>query len=128
MTTPIQVSSQGEVILGEKAFLVEVADTDTLRTRGLSGHVPLSEEEGMLFIFDRPDNYGFWMKDMNFPIDIVWMDESLKIVHIEKNISPETYPKVLRPTEKSLFVLEISAGQSDLLNIKVGDEVKFLRK
>ena len=114
--------------IGGERIKAHVRDTPKARAEGLSGWEALSDGEGMLFVFSEDGHHTFWMKDMNFPIDIVWMDESLKIVHIEKNISPETYPKVLRPTEKSLFVLEISAGQSDLLNIKVGDEVKFLRK
>src|SRR5882672_5260542 len=49
------------------------ADTDALRTLGLSGHSPLAADEGMLFIFPAPGEYGFWMKDMLFPLDLVWI-------------------------------------------------------
>ncbi len=115
------------VILGGKTFSVEIAKTDMERERGLSLHVPLSDSQGMLFIFPTEGLYGFWMKDMLFPIDIVWIDSNLKIVHIEKDLSPETYPKIFSPGAESLYVLEIPAGQSDILNIKTGDRVKFVK-
>lgn len=103
-------------------------DTATGRQNGLSHRRPLSSDEGMLFVFEKEGFYGFWMKDMLFSIDIIWIDANLKIVHIENNVSPQTYPKVFRPTSKSLYVLEILAGQSEISNIKIGDSVKILKK
>ncbi len=117
-----------EVIVGEKTFFVEVSRTKTELERGLSLHIPLSDNQGMLFIFQEEDLHGFWMKDMSFSLDIIWIDSDLKIVHIEKSISPETYPKVFSPKTKNLYVLEIPAGQADLLKINVGDRVKFVKK
>lgn len=116
------------VILGNKTYFVEISDTNTERQRGLSLHTPLTSDEGMLFVFEREDFYSFWMKDMLFAIDILWIDSNLRVVHIERNISPETYPKVFRPESKSRYVLEISSGQVDANNIKIGDSVKFLKK
>ena len=120
-------TSKSEVILGGKTFSVEVADTNLLRERGLSGHKPLGEYEGMLFIFQKPDRYGFWMKDMLFSLDILWLDENYKIIHIEKNLSPKTYPKVFYPEAESQYVLEISAGSCSMLGIKVGDSLVFIK-
>ncbi|MFA6415822.1 MAG: DUF192 domain-containing protein [Candidatus Paceibacterota bacterium] len=117
-----------EVIVGEKTFFVEVSRTKTELERGLSLHVPLSDNQGMLFVFQKEDLYGFWMKDMSFSLDIIWIDSNLKIVYIEKSILPETYPKVFLPKTKSLYVLEIPAGQTNLLKINVGDKVKFVKK
>ncbi len=127
-TTPLLVPSRGDVVINEKVFSVSIMDTATGRQNGLSHRRPLSSDEGMLFVFEKEGFYGFWMKDMLFSIDIIWIDANLKIVHIENNVSPQTYPKVFRPTSKSLYVLEILAGQSEISNIKIGDSVKILKK
>jgi hypothetical protein len=116
------------VVVGGKNFSVEVARTEMERARGLSLHVPLLDDQGMLFIFEKEGFYGFWMKDMSFSIDILWIDPNFKVKHIEKNISPDTYPKIFTPETENLYVLEISAGQADFLNIKIGDSVKFVKK
>ena len=109
---------------------MELAQTPEARAQGLSGHKPLADNEGMLFIFDKPGMYGFWMKDMLFAIDIIWLAPSevegiSKIVHMEKNISPNTYPKVFAPKEYTQYVLEVNAGIAEKNNWAVGDEVKF---
>lgn len=117
--------AQTQVILGSKTFLMETASTPAEWQQGLSGHAPLEGGAGMIFIFDKPDNYGFWMKDMLFPLDIVWIGEDFRVVHIEKNLSPQTYPTAYYPGVPSKYVLEISAGESDKNDIKVGDLVKI---
>jgi hypothetical protein len=116
-----------EVELGGKTFSVKIADTNITRERGLSGHSSLLDNQGMIFVFDKPDTYGFWMKNMFFPIDIIWISQDLKINHIQMSVSPETYPKIFYPEEKSLYVLEISAGQSQVLNLKIGDSIRFVK-
>lgn len=116
------------VVLGNKTFKVAIADTDLAKARGLSGHKPLGDNEGMLFVFDKSDKYGFWMKDMKFSIDIIWIDENWRVVHIEKNVTPETYPKIFFPQKPSLYVLEINTQKSDIFNIKIDDLVDFLKK
>src|SRR3989344_9087768 len=117
-----------QVIIGEKTFFVEVARTKMELERGLSLHIPLLDNQGMLFVFPKEDIHRFWMKDMSFSIDIVWIDSKLKIVGIEKNISPDTYPKTFSPETKSRYVLEIPAGQADFLSLKVGQSVEFIKK
>ncbi len=112
-------------MLGGKSFFVEIASTNESKVKGLSFHKPLLEDEGMIFVFDTPDTYGFWMKDMTFPIDIIWIDENLRIVHIEKSLSPSTYPHIFYPESPVRYVLEITSGQSDELKIKIGDTVVF---
>jgi uncharacterized membrane protein (UPF0127 family) len=115
------------VKLGGKIFVVEVVDSKALLEKGLSGHVPLLEGEGMFFVFQKPDNYGFWMKDMSFPIDIIWFDQNMKITHFESNVEPKTYPKIFYPNHLSEYVLELSAGEASGLNLKVGDSAEFLK-
>lgn len=111
--------------IGSKTLNIEVADTDEERILGLSGRTSLGENDGLLFVFKKEGKYGFWMKDMNFPIDIIWIGKDKKIVHVESNVLPSSYPKVFFPQELSLYVLEVSAGFLNKNNIKIGDFVDF---
>jgi hypothetical protein len=109
---------------------IEVADSDTERMKGLSGRENLAENKGLLFVFEEEGYWGIWMKDMNFPIDIAWLDKEKKIIHIEKNVSPNTYPKVFYPTNNgqqmlSLYILETNAGFFENQKIKIGDQAEF---
>lgn len=110
-----------EIRLKGAIFNVRVADTSALRARGLSGSKPLTDNEGMFFVFDASDRIGFWMKDMLYALDIVWLDTDMKIVHIEKNLSPDTYPTVFYPDKPARYVFEIAAGTTDRLGIQEGD-------
>ncbi|HLP44293.1 MAG TPA: DUF192 domain-containing protein [Candidatus Nanoarchaeia archaeon] len=109
--------------VGSKDVIVDLADDPAKRTRGLSGRTSLETGTGMLFIFEKSGTYGFWMKDMNFSIDILWLDETGKIVHIEKSLSPDTYPKTVTPASPAKYVLELPAGFSHSENIQVGDTI-----
>lgn len=102
---------------------VSVADTDGARRQGLSGVKELSADEGMLFIFEKTGDYIFWMKDMNFPIDIMWIDEDLRIVHIEENKKPEYYPERYGSPTSARLVLETNAFFAKTFNLQVGDRV-----
>ncbi len=116
------------IIIGNEVLKVEVADSEAEREQGLSGKKGLGEDEGMLFIFEREGNYSFWMKDMNFPIDIAWISKDKTIVHIEANVSPTSFPRVFAPPKTStpaLYVLETTAGFFEAKKIKIGDQVQF---
>jgi len=105
-------------------FHVEVADTDALREQGLSGRESLDESEGMLFVFDKQARHLFWMKDMNFSIDILWLDEGYRIVDMDQNISPKTYPKTFQSDVPVRYVLEVSSGWAERNRIQIGDTVQ----
>lgn len=105
--------------------MVDLATTPEQRSQGLSGRHSLREDEGLLFVFDKPGQYGFWMKEMNFPIDIIWLDESKRIIYIKKDARPELYPEVYGPTTDAKYVLEVVAGFSDKHNVKEGDRAEF---
>jgi len=113
------------VTINDHRFSVEIAETERARQRGLSGRQELPLDSGLLFIFPKPDYYPFWMKEMNFPIDIIWLDSDKKIVDITANLSPETYPESSRPQNPAQYVLEINAGLSEKLNFKIGDQAQF---
>ena len=82
----------------------------------------------MLFVFDKPDTYGFWMKDMHFSIDMIWLDENFRVVTVASDVPANSYPKTYHPTDKSLYVLETNAGYAEKNNIKVGDILDFVKE
>lgn len=111
------------VQLGQKTITAWLADTEPLRARGLSGVSTLSGSQGMFFSFDESGIYGFWMKDMIIPIDILWLNTNLQIVHIEKGVATSTYPNIFFPKRPARFVLEVASGTVSFLGLKVGDSV-----
>ena len=123
--SPAEPEKTAEVALGGASFRVSVAYTPTLRARGLSGARGLSSDEGMLFVFDSPGRYAFWMKDMLFPIDIVWISEAGEVVGVEKNVRPDSYPRTFSPPADILFALEIPAGAAEENGITPGLRMRF---
>lgn len=107
---------------------IDVALTDKEKQDGLSIKSSMKENEGMLFIFDKPNYQSFWMKGMKFPIDIIWLNENLSIVHIEKSLEPcetlITCPS-FRPTSESLYVLETISGFSEKYGLKIGNKINI---
>jgi uncharacterized protein len=106
----------------------EIPVTGELMSKGLSVKNQLRENESMLFVFEEPLRHTFWMRDMKFPIDIIWLDSNGKIVHIEENLMP--CPLVLicpsyAPNADSQFVLETIAGFAQRHNISLGATIKF---
>jgi hypothetical protein len=111
------------VDIGNHKIYSEMVSSSEKMGRGLGGRRELCPSCGMLFEFERPGRYSFWMKDMQFPLDLVWIFQK-KIVHIEKNIQP-SFAGVLNSAEKADAVLEVNAGTIERLGIKMGDEVTF---
>ena len=114
------LNQQKIIKINDREITAEVADAAETRSRGLSGRESLQEGTGMLFIFDSPAQYGFWMKDMNFAIDIVWIDEKFHVVGIDKEVSPETFPQVFYPDQPVKYVLELPTGAVDKYRIATG--------
>ncbi len=107
---------------GTSTFKIEVADTHATRVRGLSGRAMLPPRTGLLFIFLDDDTHGIWMKDMRFPIDIVWLDADLRVVHIESDVSPDTFPMSFVPPVPARYVLEVNAGEASTAGIVTGSQ------
>ncbi len=104
---------------------VEIATSSADVQRGLSGRLSLDMKSGILFIFERASIYRFWMPDMHFPIDIIWINNG-KVVDISKNVSNEfdaKNPRFYMPSRPAMYVLEVNAGFSDRENISIGDLV-----
>jgi uncharacterized membrane protein (UPF0127 family) len=81
--------------------------------------------QGMLFAFDKPDFYQFWMKDMKFPIDMVWISENKTVNSVSANVLPSTYPKTFTSKSESKYVLELQANRAKSLNLAQGTQLKF---
>lgn len=111
------------IMIGSSKVNVKILDSEPERIKGLSGRKELKSDEGMFFEFDEIGQHGIWMKDMNFPIDIIWFNKNGTIVHVEKNVDPNTYPKVFKPDTDSMYVLEVNAGFFDRNNLMIGDTI-----
>lgn len=121
----VLVDTNPTIKVGNGTFAVKVADTDPERVQGLSKTPSLAPNEGMLFIFDQPNYWPIWMKDMNYPIDIVWLDANKKVVTVNHGISPSTYPDVFMSVEPAMYALEIPAGEADNNGISYGQTADF---
>ncbi|MFA6609008.1 MAG: DUF192 domain-containing protein [Candidatus Paceibacterota bacterium] len=111
------------IIMPNGSLVAEVVDTNNSRELGLSGRNSISDDEGMLFIFDSPGRYGFWMKDMNFPLDILWINQNGIVVAVESNLKPDSYPKTFINSPEASYVLEINAGRAEKYGIFLGSKV-----
>lgn len=111
--------------IGEVRISLELADTTKKRQRGLSGRESLAKNAGMLLILDSFGRGGIWMKDMMFPIDIIWINKEKQIISIKENAQPESYPEVFYPDTKATFVLEVNAGVVSENNIVTGDFIEL---
>lgn len=101
---------------------LEYARSDAEQVRGLSGRTNLPENSGMLFVYEKNVIPNFWMKDMNFALDIIWLDENWRVVGFEKNVSPATFPQTFSPDKPIRYVLEVNAGFVDKQQIKLGEK------
>lgn len=110
--------------VGEIPITVEIVSSDADRAKGLSGRTEM-KTSGMLFVFEKNDRHGIWMKDMLFSIDIIWIDESLTVVGIERGVSPDTYPKTFRPPVPVRYAIETEERYTETFGINVGNKVRL---
>jgi hypothetical protein len=114
---------RARVTIGVHVIDAEVADTPARKQRGLSGRASLGEGQGMLFPYAEPGRHGFWMPDMHFDIDILWIRAG-RIVHVEPDVSKDDARRVYRPREPADLVLELPAGTARRRGFRVGDAVQ----
>jgi uncharacterized membrane protein (UPF0127 family) len=123
------VTDRVNVKIGSQYIVADIARTEAERDKGLGGRDSVGLNEGMYFIFDTPGVYGFWMKDMKFSIDLVWISEG-KIIGFEENMQPPADSDIPDSGLKNYLppgpidrVLELHAGRAALLKANVGDMV-----
>jgi len=105
-------AQDNRILVGNVLLVVEIANTPSAQQKGLSGRTSLPNDHGMLFVFDHEDYWGFWMIDMNFPLDIIWFNSNRQAVFIKQNLPPCTPQNcpVFTPDLKAMYVLEVNAG------------------
>ncbi|MEY4527684.1 MAG: hypothetical protein RL768_1403 [Nitrospirota bacterium] len=107
----------------------EIADTPQKRAAGLMYRDHLKKDHGMMFFFDQAQEWTFWMKNTLIALDLIWMDEKKRVIHIERNVpictrTDDSCPQY-RPNDGALYVLEIAAGTVDGLKIEKGSKLQF---
>ena len=110
-----------------KVLQVEVMVKDEDRQMGLMFRPSLPLDRGMLFVFEQVDFHGFWMKNCRFPIDMVWLDEDHRVVHVAEAVPPckaDPCP-VYQPLRKAAYVLELNAGQARREKASLGSRLEF---
>lgn len=114
-----------KLFIASSIYDVLLADTPELRQKGLGGRTSIGPNEVMFFYFTEDSKHSFWMKDMLFSIDIVWLDSNWRVIHIERNVSPDTYPRSFGPEIESRYVLEFKEGITSKLELQVGDIINM---
>lgn len=104
-------------------FKTEIVATDASREQGLSGRAGIDNDQTMVFLYNSPRQLCFWMKDMQFAIDMVWVDQSGHVAAIESDVSPGTYPESF--CHEGQYVAEFAAGTAARLGLSIGDTVKL---
>ena len=120
-----QASSAQYMEIGGQKIKLDLALTEAAQEQGLSGRASLDADQGMFFVFPAPGKYLFWMKDMNFPIDMIWLDQNLKVVYIKEDAEPASYPASFGPTVDAKYVLEVVNGFSKNNNVQTGDQAQL---
>jgi len=124
--TPIesQVVIEASVTINGEILEVEIADEPDERSRGLMFRDSLANDTGMLFLFDREGFNSFWMMNVNFNLDIIWINSNGIVVHMERDL-PSCYMNCpsYAPREAASYVLEINSGVANELDLLVGSFV-----
>lgn len=110
----------------ENCYKVEIARTQEEKEKGLMFWENLSKEQGILFINSEENIFSFWMKNMKFPIDIIWLNNNFEVVFIEKNAQPcgESECLNINPEKLAQYILEINAGEADRIGLQIGDKAR----
>ena len=131
---PFATSAAGlpttQVTVGERAIGVEVAATPATRQHGLSDRASLPSDAGMLFDLGQTQVATFWMKDMHFPLDMVWIDENHTVAGVAENVQPQpgaadSQLTLYHSTSPVRYVLELNAGAAARLGFTTGAQVSF---
>lgn len=114
--------AQPVVVIDGQTINVELEETPAQQELGLGGRTGLGVNDGMLFIFPDDAQHMFWMKDMQFSIDMIWFSADGTVIYIQPDVSPATYPETFGPAENSRYVLEVPANFAAAHGIKIGDK------
>jgi len=113
------------ITISSTKIFAEFATNSQERARGLCCRDSLPQNSGMLFVYDQPGNYRFWMKDTKIPLDMYWISSEKTIVHIEHMVLPSSFPASFGTDKKAQYILETNGGFAKAHTISVGDRVEF---
>ncbi len=114
------------VTLKGTTYQAQVADNEASREKGLSGAKSLGKNDVMLFVFPLDGKWKIWMKDMQFPIDIIWLDKDKQVIYLVESAEPSSYPNTtFTPPQSARYVIELQAGTIKAQNMAVGDKAVF---
>jgi len=123
---PNLITRPTDLWLGGGVFKAKLALTDNARSKGLAGTKDINPDEALLMAFPSDGMWEIWMKDMNFPIDVVWLDKDRKVTTTVKNIPFDESTKVKhQPKTPARYIIELPAGTVDEEVIKIGDVAVF---
>lgn len=114
-----------QVQVGSQTIEVQVARTPFDLHEGLGGRACIGKDRGMLFTFNNPGDYIIWMRNMHFPIDIIWINQDKEVVQVASNVFPFTYPEIFVNSKPASYILELKAGQVRSFGIKENTSLKF---
>jgi len=120
-------SKQDKVCFEDYCFYVELPKTPQKMAQGLMFRESLDLDKGMLFIFEEEKEYPFWMKNTLISLDIIWINQGKEVVFIGKDIQPclKENCESIKPDKKAKYVLELNAGMTDKIGLKIGDRLMF---
>lgn len=114
------------VYAGKAILRAQIARDDAAKQKGLSGRSSIARDAAMIFVFDKDGELPMWMKDMETSIDIIWLNDKKKVVHVENSVEPDFEPhEVYKSPLPARYVLETRAGTAKKFGIKPGLSVKF---
>ncbi len=114
------------VIISGQTFKTEVVTTKKEQATGLSNRPCIEPDQAMMFVFDTPGQYAIWMKEMKFPIDVLWVSPDKKVVGIERGVEPSTYPdSFANKDQPATHILELKSGRAKQLDVKIGTKVEI---
>lgn len=116
---------EATVCINKKCVFVEIADTQLKRSEGLMFRESLENDKGMLFVFEKPGIYNFWMKNTYIPLDIIWIYDNQIIHFITAQPCFDENCTSFGPNNLSELVLEVNSGFVEKNNIKIGDPIIF---
>lgn len=115
-----------KICMRNTCIQAEIVSSASDRQIGLMFRGHLAEDKGMLFVFESEDYHAFWMKNMHFAIDFIWMDSDKKVIYISRDVQPcRNSCDNFMPSEKTKYVLEVCSGFADKNNLHIGDKAVF---
>ena len=110
---------RGTIMVDDIPLVVQIADTEPRRVRGLMFQDQLPFDQGMIFVFNQPGLYPLWMLNMQFSLDMIWFDQDGRVIHIEKDVPPCKTPleiaacQSIVPDGQAIYILEVTSGFVD---------------